>query len=323
VRWLLIPVLALLPACGGDSEGENEPEGRAGSPGAGGSAGSASGGAAGNPSAGAGSGTGGAGAPDPDCGGGFGAPSPVLTGAGIEVGSLALSPDELELIYTRSSPVEGADSDFRRSVRASKNVAFAPGEPLSVLNAACGDPQLLRSGDLSTDGLRFYFVCYAAGGDVLTPLRVARRATLASAFIVDAKSYGMVRSGPTLSWNELELYTSPSVSQLMGTNLHVRSSVSEAFDPGSTLSGFDSVFTPDLSSDDLLLFGVTVPATDPRALVMAERASTSSQFTSHSPLLTAPDLMTSFGSPTISYDCRSLYYVHITTSESTVVVMKR
>jgi hypothetical protein len=249
----------------------------------------------------------------------------VLSIANTEIGSLALSADELELIHTSASPVGTTQSGFVRSVRASKDVPFGPGEPLTSLDAACADPMLLRSGDLSADGLRFYFVCYPSSG-ALSELRLARRTTPTSPFVVDATTYGLVRSGPSISRDELSLYTSPEPVEGARPNLHLRSSTSVPFQDASLLAGLENVMTPDVSSDDRFLFGTNSNSTLASTLVVSERPTPTDAFGSPQTLFTAPDLKTGLGSAAISDDCRSLYYVVVTVDSTTsfsVMVMKR
>ena len=266
---------------------------------------------AGAPGAGSGGAGGSGGAVSVDCGGNFGTPSVVLSVPGVEIGSLAPSSDELELIYSGATQTDVSyTSGFYRSARASKDVPFAPGTPLPELDAACADSTLGRSGDLSADGLRFYFVCYSLEeADPLVALHVARRASPGAAFVVDSTTYGTVRPGPAISADELTLFTSASRAEIVGANSYVRPSASAPFGSATILAGLETVITPDLSSDGRFLFGSVTNGDVPSALVVAERASTNVSFASYTPVLTAPDLRSVLGSPAISQDCRSLYYV--------------
>jgi hypothetical protein len=331
---VIVLVAAVLPlGCGGDSDNEREPGGNAGTGmlARGGSGGAPIGGGGGGATAGvSNAGNGGAGGnPTTDCSGSFGTPSVVLSVPGLEIGSLAPSSNELELIYQAATQAETYTSHFYRSVRASKDVPFAPGTPLPELDAACADVTLGRSGDLSADGLTFYFVCYRfdTEPDPMAELHVARRPSPSAAFVVDAMTYGTVRPGPSISTDELTLYTSSNFLDTMGVNTHVRTSTSTAFGSAAFLSALERVITPDVSSNGLFLFGSLTGGEGPSALVVSTRASTSDMFAPHTPLLTAPDQTNIFGSPAISSDCRSLYYVSVNASSMpsiyTAMVVKR
>jgi hypothetical protein len=266
------------------------------------------------------------------CEGNFGAPSVVFELPGQTLGSLSLGPGELELIYA-TSPI-GQDpqpQSYRRSLRASTSVPFSAGEPLPELDAACGDATLLRSGDLSLDGLRYYFVCYPTIEIYETPLRLARRASLDAPFVVEQQTYGEVYPGPTLGPDELELLTSPSTNGETPSMRYLRSGQSAEFVLASSSPSGVILRTPEISPDGRFVFGTTRPDGTPTALVMAERAAGATAFGMPVTLTQARAASDALGSAAISGDCRSLYYVEIavdqTTSPSTqtnrVLVMKR
>jgi hypothetical protein len=127
-----------------------------------------------------------------------------------ELGSLSLGPGELELIYATASFGEPPElPTYRRSVRASTSVPFPQGEPIPELDAAC-DPTFDRSGDLTLDGLRYYFACHSRDLQGLAPLRMATRASPSAPFVLDQRTYGDVHRGTTVAPGELELITSPA-----------------------------------------------------------------------------------------------------------------
>jgi hypothetical protein len=318
--WVLAPALAC--ACGG---AEEPPDGGAGTSsagtnptGTGGAAGtSASGGTAGAGSGSGGgsgasgtSGGGSGGVPSGSCSGTFGAPTVVLELPGQRFGSLSLGPGELELLYATSdySMLPELPS-YRRSVRTSTSVPFPEGQPVPELDAPC-DPTFERSGDLSLDGLRYYYVCYSLEEPMTVPLRIARRASLDAPFVVDERTYGDVGTGPSLGPGELELFTSPAEFQSTPTLRHERPDQDAAFGASSELMGLTLV-TPELSADGRFLFGALYGLdTDVQRLMMAERASNGVQFGSPVPVITAAtDEIV--GSAAISADCRSLYYISV------------
>jgi len=291
----------------------------AGGPGAG-TAGTASGAGGGGAAGGA---AGSAAAPSLDCSGDFGAPLPVLDVGQSGLGSLIISADELELIYELTSAGDRSRS-FHRTVRASKEAAFPDGEALSSLDEACGDSSLIRSGDLSADGLRLYFVCYASFDSPPTSLRLARRASSTDPFVVDPTAQGAVGSGPTISSDERSLVTSPSTVADTPV-MHRRATTTAAFDAGVPLTGLEGVITPDFSSDDRLLYGSLYLDSSPTTLVVSARTPADS----FGPPVLAyadPDTARTLGSVAVSADCRSLYYVEITqpgVPDQRVMVLKR
>ena len=142
-----------------------------------------------------------------------------------QLGALSLSADELELLYTSGLP--GSTRGFYRTTRANRQAGFELGEPLPELDAAC-DPSLLRSGDLSADGRRFYFVCYATLVGAPTELFRATRSGAGATFSVESMRFGEVQSSPGLFGDELSLVTSPAT--MTGPPLvYTRSGVNEPF----------------------------------------------------------------------------------------------
>jgi hypothetical protein len=318
--WVLAPALAC--ACGGAEEPSDggagtssagtNPTGTGGAAGASASGGTASAGSASGGSAGA-SGTNGGGSggvPSSSCSGTFGAPTVVLELPGQRFGSLSLGPGELELLYaTADYSMLPELPSYRRSVRTSTSVPFPEGQPVPELDAPC-DPTFERSGDLSLDGLRYYYVCYSLEMPGTVPLRIARRESLNAPFVVDDRTYGDVRSGPSLGPDELELITSPVDFTYAATLRHARSGQDAAFAASSELVGLTLV-TPELSADGRFLFGALYGLdTDVQRLMMAERASDGVQFGSPVPVITGAADET-VGSAAISADCRSLYYISV------------
>ncbi|HEX5098888.1 MAG TPA: hypothetical protein VFV94_05285, partial [Polyangiaceae bacterium] len=350
VRLVFVVLAATVSACGGSSGDDDAASGAGGQSGSATSGGGGSGhaGSAGKPAAGGsgangsggseagadGSGTGGAstggssgmsgtaGTPAPDCTGTFGEPTLVMDGAGERLGGLTLSADELELIYEASPMDAAAEHHFRRSTRERKDDVFLPGDELTMLDDACLTPTLVRSGELSNDGLRFYFGCYQGLTDEPQPVRIARRKALDAEFVLDSEELGTSLSGLALDADELMIVTSPATK---GGPLFARTRAlaSDVFGPEITLIGLDGLITPDLSSDGQHLFASRYTDVNQNSLVTAERTGPLT-FSTALTIRQLEDPVLLVGSPAISADCRSLYYVNVTTDrEYSVMVMRR
>jgi len=297
-------------AGGGSSAGMND--GHAGSTTAAGRGGTSTGGSGGTAAAG------GSGAID--CTGTFGTPVPVFTVPGGSLGSLTLGPGDLELIYSLGTAPDqpNGNNSFQHSIRSSRDAAFMPGTPLAELDAGCGDPLLLRTGDLSPDGLRYYFLCYPEDGQGQSAVRLARRASLDAPFVVDATTWGSAYTGITISPDELELIDSNAGYPAVLSSYR-RSSVDAMFGAGTPLAGLDMSYTPDLANDNRTLFAAqgTVGA-NAAHLVVAVRPDPTAAFGAPTTAVVDPDPnLVGLGSAAISEDCRSLYYVQIARPDAT------
>jgi hypothetical protein len=305
-------------ASGGASNG-----GRPSSGGASG-AGEASGGASGSEDDGGVSGTNGsAGTPTADCTGTFGEPALVMDAAAMRVGGLTLRADELELIYEdRPTDDTAAEHHFRRSIRTRKDEMFPPGETLDVLDAACEDSTWARSGELSNDGLRLYFGCYAGLTAEPQPIRLARRASLDEPFVLEEAPVGTSRSGLALDSDELMIVTSPAIEE-GPLFAQTRATTSDVFGPAVTLIGLDGLLTPDLSSDGQRLFASRYTEVNRNSLVTAERTGPTT-FSTALTIRQLDDPVAVVGSPTISADCHALYYVSVAAGpEYSIMVLRR
>jgi hypothetical protein len=327
-RWVacgVLVVLACATGCGGDDSGGGGDGDAGGSTSSGGSmssggtssggtranGGTSTGGASnggtstgGTSSGGSSSGAGGSG----DCTGAFGTPRVVLEMAATSFSGLTVSPDELELIYS-AGPTDGYDQGFFRATRASKADAFSNPVALPELDEACGVSSLTRSGDLTFDGLGFYFTCYdISAGAVAGELRYARRPSLDAPFVVERLDYLTVNGGPSVSRDELELFASFSSGP---AKRYVRSDTSSSFSSGEDVAGLETyiVATPEIAPDGSTLYFSQSVSNTYYALVEATRSAPGAAFGPLNVLL--PEIMNeTFGSPAISNDCRSLYFVH-------------
>lgn len=317
-HFLIIAWIALLGSgaagCGGEgtesamggSAGSSNGGSQAGSGGAAGGGGaSADAGRAGQATDGGSGGKGGG--AGLDCSGSFGAPKTLLSvPSGDELASVSVSPDELEAFYTLTH-ADGSVT-FQRSRRASKDAVFPAGSSVPELDALC-NPTDLRGLDLSPDGLRAYAVCIpAAVLPFVGALHLLKRESLSSPFVADAMTFGSVGSSPAISHDELTLYTSSDYNP--GTDpsrRYTRANVQAAFGKSETIAGLETDITtaPDPAPDDLALFMGRASA-----LVMATRTTSADPFGAPTTLVPRTDL-TAFGSPDISQDCRSLYFVGV------------
>jgi hypothetical protein len=144
----------------------------------------------------------------------------VLELPGQSIGALSLGPGELELIYV-SAPIDAEPQSptYQRALRSSTAEPFPAGTPLPELDEACAEARFARSGDLSLDGLRYYFVCYDADSPSSTgTLQLAERERLDAPFVVSTTFFGFVSPGPTLGPDELELITSPDSTRAPHAN---------------------------------------------------------------------------------------------------------
>ncbi len=314
-------VFCLAIGCGGDGADASNQAGGAGgtagssssggsgTSGAGGSAGTggSSGGAAGNGNAGSGN-AGSSGSGALDCSGTFGTSRVLLSAApNDELGGVTLSPDELELFYSSITPAAVDGSHFYRSTRASKADVFMLGTTVPELDAACESGQR-RTMDLSHDGLRAYLVCVPPEGPAYGgSLRIADRPSLGAPFVLRTMTYGEIGNSPSISRDELTLYTTQPDGSYDYIQRYERGTTSEAFGPAEDLSlgSFDFPSSPDIGPDDLsLYFGMNT------TVGVATRASTEADFGVATELFTIAS-PSAGGSPEISRDCRSLYYINL------------
>jgi hypothetical protein len=306
--------------CGGDDDsaggGDSTPKGGAsasnGTSSGGTSSGGSSSGSGGMSSGGTSSGgTSGGGAGGMDCSGEFGAPRVVLEMGDTVFSSLTLTPDELELIYSAGPTGSEMPLGFYRARRASKADVFSNPVALPELDAACLTATQTRSGDLTFDGLGFYFVCYDSISSSGT-LYEARRASLDAPFVLDPGTPTLVGAGgPSVSRDELELFVASGSGP---GQYYVRSNTGLRFDTAEPITGFDPYFvlTPEIAPNDVDLFASVSTTGSYYTLGVATRSGPGPAF--GTPRLLLPEVMNeTFGSAAISNDCRSLYFVHLVT----------
>jgi hypothetical protein len=100
---------------------------------------------------------------------------------------------------------------------------------------------------------------------------------------------------------------------------YVRSATNAPFGSGQPIAGLEtlSLLTPEIASDGVTLFGSQSVAGATHGLFSAVRSSPSAAFAP--PTVLIPELASqTFGSAAISNDCRSLYYVHIDSTQGSL-----
>jgi hypothetical protein len=253
------------------------------------------------------SGTGGS--DDVDCSGAFGTPRTVLEIFDMSLSALTLGPDELELIYNGVA-LGFNDPVLYSARRASKTEMFSNPVGLPELDAACTSPTQTRSGDLSFDGLTFYFACYLASQLQPMPLRVARRTSLDAPFVLDPEPIGELIAGPSVSRDELELFS--GLAEVPTMRL-VRDDISEPFGPAEPVAGFEmlALATPEIAANGRDIFvSQTTTGGSSYGIATATRSGPGAAFGPLQWVLLPEDPNEVFRSPAISNDCRSLYYVN-------------
>jgi len=261
--------------------------------------------------------------PSSDCTGAFGEPAVLFTAEVTAPQSFTLTPDELELYYINYP------EDVRiieRRVRSSRSASFGPGEAVPELldvcpsvNAAFG----VGTVDLSPDGLVAYISC-EEDFELATTLVTATRSALGAPFTPDLSPLGTVGSGfATADGLEGFSNTPGALDQL---DRHERASLTAPFGEAERLA--IALRGPDPSNDGLWLFG-SVPIeggeTQDYHLATAARSDLGSPFGAATiEGFPAPPAGFSDLTPTISADCRSLYFLRFgATGVYSVMVAQR
>ncbi|HEY2410005.1 MAG TPA: hypothetical protein VGI10_28575 [Polyangiaceae bacterium] len=327
-----------LIACGGSSSGGGSP-GSGGSAASGGSSGSvSSGGASGGVTAGSGGASGSGGVSGSGVSGGGGAGGVITTSNGgacsgvnlthtttvltapatADLASPTLSPDELEMLYAVGLPSATPPQDtwtIHRATRVSRATAFDTDIEVPELDAACPGSNR-RDPTLSSDGLSVYIVCEAPDADNLLtgPLRRATRANRDAPWAVDATDFGTVGTSPSITGDQLTLWTSSIATGQAAPSLFTRASIAAPFTNSTASINVPQASTPDISADGTLLFGA-----DASKLLLSKR-NASGSFDVINPDLLARATVLPVGSPTQSADCGSLYFIEIDTLPTAATV---
>ena len=117
----------------------------------------------------------------------------------------------------------------------------------------------------------------------------------------------------TPSRDELELFSAAGSGSAMR---YVRSDTSQPFGLGEAIAGFESyrMATPEIAPDGRTIYVSQSTSNTFYGLVEATRSAPNAAFGPLTVLI--PEITNeTFGSPAISNDCRSLYYVHFTVQD--------
>lgn len=265
-----------------------------------------------------------------DCTGTFGTPTLILDGgaSGIPAQSLSVTGDDLELFYE----VPGDALGVMVRTRAQRDAPFGEAKEIAPAVFDFCPPEEGPSIDISDDGLRLYMTCVntivANPDDPFepAPIHVADRTSRSTLdFVRRPQPIGMGGISISVSADELAAFWSDYTDTSNPTVLSgTRSSLSGAFGAGTEPLGLDQAVLrhPELSTDGLHLFGSLKTGTL-TSIVMYTRASLGSAFGNPSseglpvtPVIPDdPNTPTvesvSDLSPTLSADCRSLYFLRL------------
>lgn len=246
------------------------------------------------------------------CSGAFGEPV-ALFGADTTgtPQSFTLTPDELEIYYV----LDAGDGTriIERRVRTALSVVFGAAEAVPELLDVCptlGAALQVGTVDLSPDGLVAYIACEETV-DVPTTLVAAKRTALGEPFVPDPTVLGTVGASFATADGLEGFSNTPTDLGLL--DRHQRSSLTLPFSEAEP-TGI-SLRSPDPSNDGLWLFG-SVPApgstNGESHLAAAQRTNVSAPFSEPSVEgFPVPSAGVSYMTPTISADCRSLYFLRL------------
>jgi hypothetical protein len=231
-----------------------------------------------------------------DCSGSFGAPVPLFeVEPPFRISSPSVTADGLELFYVSGRDDRVGGEPVVR-LRAATSSPFGEAQVVDGVQCTTGDATL----DVSNDGLRLYYACWEAF-DELTDLRLAERGDRGQPF-VDSGVVGTTGVAAGVSADELTVYSS-------GLNLEAplratRDALGSIFGDSAPIPGLEAVrlISPDISGDDLVLFGSTLD----EQLVFATRTSATEAF---GPMQELTGVPSSAAAPNLSADCRTLYVV--------------
>lgn len=264
-----------------------------------------------------------------DCTGTFGTPELLFSAPpGETPQSLSITGDDLELYYEVESESAGPRLEVRK--RSRRTDAFGPPTVLPAeLMELCTGPTG-PSLDVSDDGLRLYLTCVDTTGEVIVPgpLRLAERASRSAGFaLLRPTAIGQGGVSISVSADELTAFWSDYADRSAPKPVTAtRGSLDAAFGSPSGPAGAanDTLRHPEISSDLRNLFGALDAGTGFSRLVMYVRPSPSVAFGAPGTqgLPTPPAITDDPGtpevegvedlSPTLSADCRSLYFLRYT-----------
>lgn len=226
----------------------------------------------------------------------------------MDLGGPSITEDELELFYSLDTGTGLAS--FVVTKRESVSAAFPAASPVPGVSG-CSTP--FGTMDVSDDGLRLYYACWA---DSSAPVSVefADRPDRASAFTPKG-TVAMLGGSPAIDSLELVLYSSglSGGAPLMAE----RESPLDEFGEATEIPGLatSTLVTPDASPDGLQLFGAQTGI-----LGFVSRPNVDAPFGAFTPVPGLPD---NSGAPAISADCRSLYFVARTPSGARAIYVAK
>ncbi len=305
--------------------------GSSGAPGTGGSTPAAgTGGTSGTSAGTAGTGAGSAGkAATADCSGTFGPATLVFAALKGELPqSLSITGDDLELFYEVD---DDAGPHVMVRKRANRDAPFGDPEEIPPALFSFCPPLVGPSLDVSDDGLRLYMTCTdtsTASAIVPGPIYVAERPDRRSnAFVLSPATFGEGSVSISVSSDELTAFWSDysNISSPIAV-MAERASRSEPFgsprQPPGTLNA--ELRQPEIAQNGLFLFGAVDEGTPLAHLAVLPRSTLNGAFNSpvtdsFPPTPVIPDdpaTSTLEGvqdvTPTLSADCRSLYFLRFT-----------
>jgi hypothetical protein len=243
----------------------------------------------------------------------------ILAGsADLVISSPTLAGDELELFFVQRQRDLRARHVFRIE-RSAKDQSF--GDPIAVpeLDDVCPlDDEWSLS--ITPDGLRLYIGCYTGNGmGTPGPLSLARRSARDAPFVLDVMTYGTVGHGVIVTADELTALSSAEFDSAGRAPPveYARENLDEAFGASRTIAGLEEVFltAPSLSPDGYSLFGALRPD-----LITASRSALDAPFGEPAVLFTGDTSTLLYGSPEISADCRTLYFLRADITDDPSVV---
>jgi hypothetical protein len=131
-------------------------------------------------------------------------------------------------------------------------------------------------------------------------------------FALDPTAYGTVGPSPSISADELVVYTS-ALTRPGPPLMYTRATVTAQFGPGTPVPGLATVdiSTLDPSPDGLSLYG-----TLNGGIAVATRPSKDAPFGTPTPVIASMVSTDVFGSEDLSPNCRSLYFIYVNNAQN-------
>ena len=223
------------------------------------------------------------------------------------VTSPSLTGDALELYLVVG---ESSNETFQMARRSAVEEPFGAAQSLPELDSFC-DSTLNKTLDISFDGLRIYFSCYA-DLDFETTLYLSTRADRAASF-GEPIELGLAPASAAASADELAVYGSLYTVDTQ-TRRYARSDIQAQLGSAEVVPGLEMVsfFSPVVSSDGLEIYGAVG---ETKTFSKATRTSADLPFGAPQPLSLGAGLL-GVGAPDLSADCRRLVYSGVDLEEN-------